>query len=103
MLGYHQIVIFTFLSKWSVTPTLPTACKKFHSTRELQKTGSVKKVKGKKGWQLSMTSLVFCHSANNDLSDNWIFCVGGGGTVDYFEPFCAISTVPMVLIKGNIY
>ena len=24
---------------------------------------------------------------------------GGGGTVDYFEQFCAISKVPMVLIK----
>ena len=27
----------------------------------------------------------------------------GRGTVDYFELFCAISKVPMVLIKGNIY
>ena len=27
---------------------------------------------------------------------------GGGGTVDYFQQFCAISKVPMVLIKENI-
>ena len=27
---------------------------------------------------------------------------GGGGTVDYFEQFCANSKVPMVLIKENI-
>ena len=26
-----------------------------------------------------------------------------GGTVDYFEQFCAISKVPVVLIKENIY
>ena len=25
------------------------------------------------------------------------------GTVDYFEQFCAISKVPMVMIKENIY
>ena len=29
--------------------------------------------------------------------------LGGGGRVDYIEQFCAISKVPVVLIKDNIY
>ena len=29
--------------------------------------------------------------------------IAGGGTVDYFSQFCAISKVPMVLIKENIH
>ena len=31
----------------------------------------------------------------------WASIEGGGGTVDYLEQFCAISKVPMVLIKES--
>ena len=54
-------------------------------------------------WLRRLTDLNQKNKLNHKSRSDWGTFYGGGGTTDYFEQFCAISKVPMVLVKENLY